>query len=278
MNIDVVIEGVGVWSPALPGWQASQDVLTGKAEPVMAVGARPTASLLAPAERRRAPDSVLLALEVAEQAAKMAAREGSTLRGVFASDHGDLGINDYLCATLTQAPEQLSPTKFHNSVHNAPAGYWAIATGSRASTTALSAGDHTFAAGLFEAVLLAQSEDAPVLFVACDLPASGPLADVVSCRTPFAVALVLSPRRDRGGAALRVSQPGPGHPRPPGHSGSCPSPLAPEPALLHAVHSDNPAARSLPLLVALAGAERQTLTLQAGPRLYLQLEISPWLN
>jgi len=132
MNIDVVIEGVGVWSPALPGWQASQDVLTGKAEPVMAVGARPTASLLAPAERRRAPDSVLLALEVAEQAAKMAAREGSTLRGVFASDHGDLGINDYLCATLTQAPEQLSPTKFHNSVHNAPAGYWAIATGSRA--------------------------------------------------------------------------------------------------------------------------------------------------
>jgi len=145
-------------------------------------------------------------------------------------------------------------------------------------TTALSAGDHTFAAGLFEAVLLAQSEDAPVLFVACDLPASGPLADVVSCRTPFAVALVLSPRRDRGGAALRVSQTGPGNPWPPGHSGSRPSPLAPEPALLHAVHSDNPAARSLPLLVALAGAERQTLTLQAGPRLYLQLEISPWLN
>jgi len=279
MSIAVVIEGIGVWSPALPGWQESQDVLTGKSEPVMAAGVRPAASLLAPAERRRAPDSVLFALEVAEQAAKMAAREASTLRGVFASDHGDLAINDYLCATLRQAPEQLSPTKFHNSVHNAPAGYWAIATGCRASTTALSAGDYTFAAGLLEAALLAQSEDAPVLFAACDLPASGPLADVVSCRTPFAVALVLSPRRDRGGAALRlVSQPGPAPPRPPGHSGSCPSPLAPEPALLHAVHGDNPVARSLPLLVALARAERQTLTLQAGPRLYLELEISPWLN
>jgi hypothetical protein len=54
--------------------------------------------------------------------------------------------------------------------------------------------------------------------------------------------------------------------------------LAPEPALLHAVHGDNPVARSLPLLVALARGERQTLALQAGPRLYLELEISPWLN
>jgi hypothetical protein len=266
MSIDVVIEGVGVWSPALPGWQASQHVLAGEVESVPAGSARPAAALLAPAERRRAPDSVLFALEVAQQAAEMAAREGRTLHGVFASDHGDLAINDYLCATLAQAPDQLSPTKFHNSVHNAPAGYWAIATGCNASTTALSAGDYTFAAGLFEAALVAQSEDAPVLFVACDLPASGPLADVVSSRTPFAVALVLSPRRDRAGAALRLA------------SQARPAALAPEPALLHAVCGDNPVARSLPLLVALARKERQTLALQAGPRLYLELEISPWLN
>ena len=266
MSIDVVIEGIGLWSPTLPGWQASQDVLTGRADSVVAESARPAASLLAPAERRRAPDSVLFALEVAQQAAAMAAREGRTLRGVFASDHGDLAINDYLCATLTQAPEQLSPTKFHNSVHNAPAGYWAISTGCMESTTALSAGDWTFAAGLFEAALLARSEDAPVLFVACDLPACGPLADVVSCRTPFAVALVLSPRRDRGGADLRLALQ------------ARPTVLAPEPALLHPVHGDNPVARSLPLLVALARRERQTLGLQAGPRLYLELEISSWLN
>lgn len=266
MSIEVVIEGIGVWSPALPGWQASQDVLTGRAEPVAAAGSRPAPSLLAPTERRRAPDSVLLALEVAQQAAAMAAREGRALRGVFASAHGDLAINDYLCATLAQAPEQLSPTKFHNSVHNAPAGYWAIATGCMASTTALSAGDHTFAAGLFEAALLARTEEAPVLFAAYDLPASGPLTDVVSCRTSFAVALVLSPRRDRPGAALRLAVQ------------ARPAELAPEPALLHAVYGDNPAARSLPLLVALARGERQTLALQAGPRLNLQLEMSPWLN
>ena len=297
MSIDVVIEGVGLWSPALPGWQASQDILAGKAEPVAGANARPAPSLLAPTERRRAPDSVLLALEVAQQAAAMTAREASTMPGVFASAHGDLAINDYLCATLAQAPEQLSPTKFHNSVHNAPAGYWAIATGCMASTTALSAGDYTFAAGLLEAALLAQSEGMPVLFAACDLPASGPLRDVVSCRTPFAVALVLAPRREqRGGATLRldlrasVTQVGLGLP---GHSGSRPShlgsgpaaapgdpwpELAPEAALLQAVYDENPAARSLPLLIALARANKQTLMMAAGPRLNLELEVLPWLN
>jgi hypothetical protein len=303
-------------------------VLRGKAGPAAGASARPAPSLLAPTERRRAPDSVLLAIEVAQQAATMAARGPATMGAVFASAHGDLVINDYLCATLAQAPEQLSPTKFHNSVHNAPAGYWAIATGCMASTTALSAGDSSFAAGLLEAALLAQSEGAPVLFAACDLPACGPLADVVSCRTPFAVALVLSPRRDRGGAALRLelragnaaaaldhpsparvplgdpwppghldscpaAAPGhpwpsrhldscpaaaPGHPWPSRHLDSCPAPLAPEPALLHAVHDENPAARSLPLLIALARGEKQTFALQVGPRLNLELEVLPWSN
>jgi hypothetical protein len=110
------------------------------------------------------------------------------------------------------------------------------------------------------------------LFVAYDLPASGPLADVVSCRTPFAVALVLSPRRERGGAALalelRADAPG----------ARDAAALAPEAALLHAVYEENPAARALPLLIALARKERRSLALQAGPRLYLELEISPWLN
>lgn len=273
MSVEVVIEGIGLWSPALPGWVASHDVLTGRAEPVTGASARPAPSLLAPTERRRAPDSVLFALEVAQQAVTIAARDPATMPAVFASAHGDLAINDYLCATLAQAPGQLSPTKFHNSVHNAPAGYWAIATGCMASTTALSAGDHTFAAGLFEAALFAQTEQVPVLFAACDLPACGPLADVVACRTPFAVALVLSPRRERGGAVLRLDLRA-GVTGVAGHPGD----LAPGSALLHAVHDENAAARSLPLLIALARANKQNLMIAAGPRLNLELEVLPWLN
>jgi hypothetical protein len=278
MSIDVVIEGMGLWSPALPGWLASQEVLTGKAEPVIAAGARPAASLLAPAERRRAPDSVLLALDVAEQAAKMAGREGRTLRGVFASDHGDLTINDYLCATLSQVPEQLSPTKFHNPC-NAPAGYRAIATGCMASTTALSAGVHVSPACSSSS---ARPKRRRAGIVRRMRPGRlGPLADVVSRRTPFAVALVLSPRRDRGGAARA----------PASHAGSAPFRLrgpsglsmghwAPAhrraPARRRCLHGTGAAAgcmwrQSAGAQPAAAGRVdapgRQTVTLQAGPRL-----------
>ena len=40
---------------------------------------------------------------------------------MFTSTHGDLAITDYMCQTLATAPSEISPTKFHNSVHNAAA-------------------------------------------------------------------------------------------------------------------------------------------------------------
>src|SRR5207249_3493148 len=103
---------------------------------------------------------------------------------VFASAYGDLAVNDYLCATLARAPLEVSPTRFHNSVHNAPAGYWAIATGCTRASTAISAGDASFGAGLLEAALLACSESGPTLLAACDVAAVGPLRDVIACRSP----------------------------------------------------------------------------------------------
>jgi hypothetical protein len=54
--------------------------------------------------------------------------------------------------------------------------------------------------------------------------------------------------------------------------------LAPEAALLQANHHDNPAARSLALLAALARREPATLQVAAGPSLSLDMEIVPWPN
>jgi hypothetical protein len=266
VSVGVVVAGVGVWSPQLPGWDAARAVLRGECA-AQSVATRPAPSLLAPNERRRAPDSVLLALEVAQQACAMAAREPRELPAVFASAYGDLAISDYLCAPLAQAPTELSPTKFHNSVHNAPAGYWAIATGSMGSSSAVAAGVDTFASGLLEAALLAASEATPVVYAVYDAAAPGPLADVVPCRSAFAAGFVLAPRGHMPGAALRLrlsAQPAP--------------PLAPDGGVLHAVHRDNPAAASLPLLAALARAEADAFALAAGPRTTLHLEISPWQN
>lgn len=267
MSIEVIVEGIGLWSTALAGWESSRASLLGHDEPAPAAAARPSPSLLPPNERRRAPDSVLLAFEVAQQACAMAGREPRDLPAIFSSAYGDLAISDYLCATLAQSPRDLSPTKFHNSVHNAPAGYWAIATGCMASTTAVSAGADSFAAGLLEAALLAQAESTPVVFAAYDVPAAGPLADVVPTRAAFGAAFVLAPRRSNAGAVLRLqmrAEPGRG--------------LAPEPTLLQSLHRDNPAAASLPLLVALARGAPDVLALSAGPRSTLHLEISTWQN
>jgi len=266
MSLTVAVEGVGLWSPLLPGWQSSTPILRGESEPAAAAATRPAPDLLAPNERRRAPDSVLLALEVAQQACAMAGRDPRDLPAIFASAWGDLTISDYLCATLARTPQDLSPTKFHNSVHNAPAGYWAIATGCMASTTALSAGEHTFGAGLLEAALLAHSESTPVVFACYDVAASGPLADVVPTRTGFGAAFVLAPAGGRLGARLTLDL---------RQAADSPA-LAPARGLLQSAHSDNPASHGLPVLVALAQDEPHECIVSAGPRAQLHLEISTW--
>ena len=258
---DIGIEGIGVWAPQLPDWSAARNMFCGNVEQA-AESPRPAAAILPASERRRAPESVLIAVEAAQQACAMAQRDPRELAHVFASAHGDLAINDYLCATLARTPFEMSPTKFHNSVHNGPAGYWTIASGCMRASTAVSAGAASFGAGLLEAAVRADGESEPVLLVAYDIAASGPLRDVIASRSAFAAALVLAPWSASALARLHLRL----------DDGA--APLAPAPPLLHASHRGNPAAASLPLLAVLARREPECLSLAAGPALSLNLEIS----
>ena len=82
------IEGIGYWSNGLPSWQAAcVYAATGALD--AAAPAKPSPQLLAPNERRRAPESVAVALEVALAACAEAGREPQSLASVFASTHGD---------------------------------------------------------------------------------------------------------------------------------------------------------------------------------------------
>lgn len=256
--VEFTIEGVGVCAAGLPDWSTARAVLRGERAYVAAPLARPAPALLSPNERRRAPDSVLLALGVAEAACAMAAHEPRTLPNVFASAYGDLAINDYLCAELARAPLDLSPTKFHNSVHNAAAGYWTIASGCMHTSSAVSAGAETFGAGLLEAALLACCENTPVLYAVYDTAASGPLADVVDARAAFAAGFVLSPAPAGGLARARL------------RVGETAAPLAPLPLSLQSLHGACPAAASLSLLAAIARGAAADLAVAPN----LQLEIS----
>ena len=187
------VEGVAFWAPTLPGWPIARAAFRGDGEPVDPPAKRPAPEVLAAAERRRAPDTVALALEVAAAAVKAAGRQASELPSIFTSAHGDLGVNDYMCRTLATQPTQISPTRFHNAVHNAAAGYWTIGTGCREASSALTAFDASFAAGLLEAATQCEADRRPVLLVAFDVEATGPLATVTVSRGLVAGALVLAP-------------------------------------------------------------------------------------
>ncbi len=267
--LQIYVEGVGLWASGLPGWQVSRAFLCGDAPPPADAATRPAPALLAATERRRAPDSVLLALEVAAQACAAAARDAHELPSIFTCTYGDLAITDHMCSTLASAPAQLSPTKFHNSVHNAAAGYWGIASGSHTATTALCAGPHSFGAGLLEAAMQLQAEDDAVLLVAYDIASAPVLRQIAPNSGLFGAALVLAARPSpRCVARIELSL----------DHGTSPCAATFSSSLLQQLYTSNSMARCLPLFVALAGTQPQNVSLTAGPELLLRLEISECPN
>ena len=207
----IYIEGIAFWAPTLPGWPVARAAFRGEGEAIDPPAKRPAPEVLHAAERRRAPDTVALALEVAAAAVREAGLAPGSLPSIFTSAHGDLAVNDYMCRTLATTPTLISPTKFHNSVHNAAAGYWTIGTGCMEASTALTAFESSFAAGLLEAAVQCAADARPVLLAAFDVEATGPLASVTHSAGLLAGAVVLAPApSERTLAAFEWSlQPGP---------------------------------------------------------------------
>lgn len=265
MGFEVFVDGIALWAPSLPGWDVARAAFRGEGAPVDPPAKRPAPALLAPAERRRAPDTVSLALEVGTAACAMAGADAATLASVFVSAHGDLAINDHMCSTLVATPTMLSPTKFHNSVHNAAAGYWTMGTACHAASTALTAFEWSFANGLLAAAAQCRTDDVPVLLVGYDVTAVGALASVTRSSGLLAAALVLAPRRsDRSLAALQVDLA-------PGNGSALPLHSEAAQAL-----AGNAMADALPLAEALAAAAPASLAMPLSPRQSLSLRLAPF--
>lgn len=261
--LDICIEGIGFWAPGWADWTAARAGLRGEAHADPQI-LKPSPSLLAAAERRRAPLAVLLACEIAEQACSASGHAVDLLPSVFVSTHGDLVITDYMCSTLVAAPRELSPIKFHNSVHNAPAGYWTIATHCHASSTSISSWHSSFAVALFEAAVQATAENVPVLLSAYDAESPGPLAEVSPASTIFGTAMVIAPAGSRG-LAMRLRFDGAAHAR---------EAAAQLPAAFAAMCLTNPmAVQSLPLLAAIAAGAPAIIECSAGTQSRLTMEL-----
>lgn len=191
----VWISGAGLTAPGVADWEQAQAIFAGRRKLEVEEYRYRAPAILSGAERRRCPASVKLALDVAEQARLAAGVAGSDLSAVFGSMSGDASIIVRSLSALAEDPQYLSPTDFHNSVHNAAVGYWAIATGSRHGATSLTAAEETLAAAILKASMQALSGEVPVLLCVYDVPFPPPLNRHTAISAPFGAALVLNGQR-----------------------------------------------------------------------------------
>ena len=238
----VFVEGVGIVGLGLNGWSASQVILAGTAPYVQAALVIPPNDLLPSAERRRTGVPVRLAIAIGCEAIAQSQRNHSELPAVFASSAGDGDNMHCIFEMLSQNGREVSPTRFHNSVHNAPSGYWSIATKSMAPSTSVACFDASFVAGLIEAATQTLSSGDAVVLMAYDATYPQPLHAARPLSASFGVALVLNSRKtDSSLAELELDI----------HRSSHAS-TSLDNTELEALRLGTPAARSLPLLVSLA--------------------------
>ena len=261
--LQVFVDGVGLYAPGFNGWAHARTVLaapqTYQATPLQL----PSIDSLPAAERRRLGVAVKLAMAVGYDAAQQSPTDLQQLGTVFASSAGDCDNCHQILEALASSDRAISPTRFHNSVHNAAAGYWSIATGSQQPSTSLSAYDAGFGAALLEAASQIRSNARPCLLVAFDTPYPPPLRALRSIPHPFGVALLLAPERSPTtlcSLTLSLTQE--------------PAHLMPTPDL-EAMRCNVPAARALPLLSALATQQPQDLVIEYLQGLNLAITLQP---
>lgn len=264
--IEARIAGIGVLGPGLPGWPAARDVFAGKADYGLGPVEAPPPDGLSPRERRRTSPAVRLALAVAQEAVDDAGDDAKELPVVFGWAHGDGPVVQRILEELATPERYVSPTDFHNSVHNVAVGYWSIASGSHQSCSSIAAAGDTFPASLLKALAQVQCEARRVLLVVCEVPFLEPLDAVRPVGAPFGVALDLAPATDRGGIA-RLSADFEPH-----AAGAVTTPRTDG---MQSFWSQNPAARAIPLLEAIAGGEAAEVRIPYGADGRLVLSVSP---
>ncbi|MGH8757997.1 MAG: beta-ketoacyl synthase chain length factor [Burkholderiales bacterium] len=261
----VFVESVGILAPGLAGWAASRAVLAGTAPYRAAELSLPNPDVLPAVERRRTGAPVKLAIAVGQDALAGSARSGAELPTVFTSSGSDGEVIQEICVTLAGTERQVSPTRFHNSVHNAPSGYWGIAMRSRALSTSLCAFDWSFAAGLIEAATQIGVTGDAVLLIAYDLPYPEPLRSARPVSALFGAALLLTRDRDSrsiAGLELALS-------RDRGRTSRL------DDAGLESLRRENPGARGLPLLAALARRRPDDVVLEYVAGNAIDIAVSP---
>ena len=259
--LECSLQAVGLIGPGLPDWDSACAVLRGDADWAPVDIEWPYPALLPANERRRVTPLTRLVLGAAQQVLDGSALDPLETPCVFATAGGDLEVVQKICKTLLMPDRPISPMMFNNSVHNAIAGYFSIASGSRCASTSIAAGRATAAVGLLEATLIARSEQRPTLLMVYDAAPAEPLALCTGMiENIFAIALLIGPTAGSGrGLYLSVG------------AAAIESNQLPE--VLRQLAASNPAAALLPLLSLAASGAAGSVTLpqQVGSSLCVEL-------
>jgi len=257
------IRGIGIWGRGMRDWDEFCSLVATGCDGAGAEWLVPVPEAIPARERRRSPLMVKLAVEVAYQACARADVDRQNVATVFSSSMGDTEITDYMCRTLAGESKVLSPTRFHNSVHNAPAGYWSISAGNREPSSSTACSRESFSIAILEASILSVAERRPVLLIASDIFVPGPLGDVYPIGEPFGVAMVLdAAASDDDAWEVSVEQ-------------YAASPAWPEVRhpLLQTISECNPAARCLALLEAIVTKNRNPIQWPLNDSTCLQMRV-----
>jgi len=240
MTLTAYIEGIGLLGPGLTDWPSSRAALSGQQAYQSHKTVLPPPALLPAAERRRSGAIVKLTLATGLEAIAAAGLDAADLPSVFSSSGGDGENCHAICEMLASDDRLISPTRFHNSVHNTASGYWCIATGAMTTASVLCAYDASFAAGLLEALTQVVVDNTRSVLLACDTAYPEPLHSARPIPDAFGIALVLAPQRSaRSLAQITVDL-------------SDASADRLDDAALEGLRKAIPAARGLPLLCSIA--------------------------
>ena len=184
--------GIGAWGPGFENWSELAGIFNG--QPISdSVSKGPKPEVIPANERRRAPLPVRLAVESSWQATQQSGLDAAELKSVFVSGIGDTQLTDYMCKVLAGENKALSPTKFHNSVHNAAAGYWTISTGCMQAANSVAGFQQSVPLTLLEGLLQSEVEASPLLLTFYDAPCSDVVHELLENSQSFAASIIICP-------------------------------------------------------------------------------------
>lgn len=278
-GVSVWIEGVSLIAPGIPDWESGRALLCGNGTYRAAPSVLPLPTVLPAAECRRASRSVKLCLGLGLAACSMAQRDPASLPSIFCASNPDGHTIHAILESLAGPERLISPTRFHNSVHNAAAGYWSIGVQSLRSYQDLCAFDASFAAGLLEAAVQACADRESVLMLAYDSEYPEPLYACRPIPDAGGIGLVLAPERTARAVAavhLRLSAEAPaastasGPPHPAGLADSVIAAMR-----LEQLGQYIPALTGIPLLEILARRASGSLRLPYLPGQAILADLAP---